>query len=104
MGPLAQIVIVINEYQQAAVSVRILGDVMNQPSEGRGGSGGLRPTLTGDISFDNVTFKYLETTLQHWIARRFGSIRGVVGIVRKKRFRKSTLTKIIQGCIRSRMA
>ena len=98
MGPLTQIVALINEYQQAAVSVRILGDVMNRPSEGRGGSGGLRPTLTGDISFDNVTFKYPGNNVAALDRTTFRINPGtVVGIVGKSSSGKSTLTKIIQG-------
>jgi ATP-binding cassette subfamily B protein len=92
-----QIVGLINEYQQTAVSVRILAEVMNRPSEGRG-SGGLRPTLNGDIQFDNVVFRYpgaYNPALDHTTFRiRAGT---VVGIVGRSGSGKTTLTKILQG-------
>jgi len=45
VGPLIQMVSLINEYQQTALSVRMLAEIMNRPSEGRVGAGGLRPQL-----------------------------------------------------------
>ena len=98
MGPLTQIVGLINEYQQTAVSVRILGEVMNRPSEGRGGGAGLRPTLTGEISFDDVTFRYPGANVAALDKTTFTIKAGtVVGIVGRSGSGKSTLTKIIQG-------
>jgi subfamily B ATP-binding cassette protein HlyB/CyaB len=98
MGPLTQIVALINEYQQTAVSVRILGEVMNRPSEGRGGAGGLRPILTGEISFDDVTFRYPGVSVAALDKTTFTIKAGtVVGIVGRSGSGKSTLTKIIQG-------
>ncbi|NVO06674.1 MAG: peptidase domain-containing ABC transporter [Rhodoferax sp.] len=97
-GPLIQIAGLINDYQQAAVSVRILGDVMNRPSEGRGGAGGLRPTLSGNISFDDVTFSYPGAQVPALDKTSFTIQAGtVVGIVGRSGSGKSTLTKIIQG-------
>jgi subfamily B ATP-binding cassette protein HlyB/CyaB len=98
MGPLIQVVGLINEYQQAAVSVRILGEVMNRPSEGRGGVGGLRPTLSGDISFEDVTFRYPGSNIAALDRTKFTVKAGtIVGIVGRSGSGKSTLTKIIQG-------
>jgi ATP-binding cassette subfamily B protein len=97
-GPLIQIAGLINDYQQAAVSVRILGDVMNRPSEGRGGAGGLRPTLSGNITFDDVTFRYPGAQVPALDKTTFNIQAGtVVGIVGRSGSGKSTLTKIIQG-------
>jgi ATP-binding cassette subfamily B protein len=98
MGPLIQIVGLVNEYQQTVVSVRILGEVMNRPSEGRGGIGGLRPTLTGEIAFDNVTFRYPGANVAALDKTTFTIKAGtVVGVVGRSGSGKSTLTKIIQG-------
>ncbi len=98
MGPLAQIVGLINEYQQTAVSARMLGDVLNRPSEGRGAASGLRPVLTGDIRFENVSFRYPGSNAPA-LDRTDFSIRAntVVGIVGRSGSGKSTLTKILQG-------
>lgn len=97
-GPLIAIAGLINDYQQAAVSVRILADVMNRPSEGRLGAGGMRPNLSGDISFDDVTFRYPGSQVPALDKTTFNIKAGtVVGIVGRSGSGKSTLTKIIQG-------
>lgn len=97
-GPLIQIAGLINDYQQAAVSVRILGDVMNRPSEGRAGAGGLRPTLSGNITFDDVTFRYPGAQVPALDKTTFNIQAGtVIGVVGRSGSGKSTLTKIIQG-------
>lgn len=97
MGPLIAIVGLVNDYQQTAVSVRMLGEVMNRPSEGRG-SGGLRPTLTGEISLDDVTFRYPGSNTPALDKTTFRiQANTTVGIVGKSGSGKSTLTKILQG-------
>jgi ATP-binding cassette subfamily B protein len=96
-GPLLSLVGLINEYQQVALSVRMLGSVINRPSEGRGG-GGLRPQLAGTISFDDVTFRYPGSTNTALDRAKFTIPAGsVVGIVGRSGSGKTTLTKLIQG-------
>jgi subfamily B ATP-binding cassette protein HlyB/CyaB len=96
-GPLMQIVGLINEYQQTRVSVELLGQVMNRPPEGRG-SGGLRPILNGEISFDDVTFRYPGASNTALDRAKFTITAGtVVGIVGRSGSGKTTLTKLIQG-------
>ena len=98
MGPLIAIAGLINDYQQTAVSVRVLGEVMNRPSEGRGAAGGLRPILTGEISFDDVTFRYPGSNVPALDKTSF-TIKSntTVGIVGRSGSGKSTLTRILQG-------
>ena len=96
-GPLLSLVGLINEYQQTALSVRMLGSVMNRPSEGRGG-GGLRPQLAGAITFDEVTFRYPGASTTALDRATFTIPAGaVVGIVGRSGSGKTTLTKLIQG-------
>ena len=98
VGPLLQIVGLINEYQQTALSVRMLGEVMNRPSEGRGGAAGLRPQFKGEISFDNVTFRYPGSSSTALDGANFTIPSGtVVGVVGRSGSGKTTLTKLIQG-------
>ena len=98
MGPLIQIVGLVNEYQQTAVSVRILAEVMNRPSEGRNGGAGLRPALSGEITFDEVTFRYPGSNVAALDRANFTIKPGsIVGIVGRSGSGKTTLTKIIQG-------
>jgi len=95
--PLLSLVGLINEYQQTALSVRMLGSVMNRPSEGRGG-GGLRPQLEGSITFDEVTLRYPGASTTALDRATFTIPAGaVVGIVGRSGSGKTTLTKLIQG-------
>jgi ATP-binding cassette subfamily B protein len=97
-SPLLQIVGLINEYQQTALSVRMLGEVMNRPSEGRGGAAALRPTFKGEISFDDVTFRYPGSSATALDRAKFTIPAGaVVGVVGRSGSGKTTLTKLIQG-------
>jgi ATP-binding cassette, subfamily B, bacterial HlyB/CyaB len=96
-GPLISMVGLINEYQQTAVSIKMLAGVMDRPSEGRG-SGGLMPQLQGKITFDNVTFRYPGASITALDRAAFTIPEGaVVGIVGRSGSGKTTLTKLIQG-------
>ena len=98
MGPLISIVGLVNDYQETVLSIKMLGEVMNRPSEGRATAGGLRPDLAGEISFDDVTFRYPGSTAAALDRTRFTIPAGaVVGIVGRSGSGKTTLTKVIQG-------
>lgn len=96
--PLISIVGLINEYQETALSVKMLGEVMNRAPEGRAGAGGLRPQLEGDITFDAVTFRY-PGAANNALDRASFTIKAgtVVGVVGRSGSGKTTLTKLIQG-------
>ncbi|ELX11392.1 cyclolysin secretion/processing ATP-binding protein CyaB [Janthinobacterium sp. HH01] len=96
--PLISIVGLVNEYQETALSVRMLGEVMNRAPEGRAGANGLRPILQGEIRFDDVTFRYPGAQAMALDKARFTIEPGtVVGIVGRSGSGKTTLTKLIQG-------
>jgi ATP-binding cassette subfamily B protein len=98
MAPLLSIVGLINEYQETVLSVRMLGEVMNRPPEGRASAGGLRPELAGEITFEDVTFRYpgsSATALDH--ASLTIAAGTVIGVVGRSGSGKTTLTKLIQG-------
>jgi subfamily B ATP-binding cassette protein HlyB/CyaB len=98
VGPLVQIVGLVHEYQEVALSVRMLGEIMNHPSEGRRGGSALRPKLTGGISFDQVTFRYPGATNATLDSVMLNIKPGmVVGIVGRSGSGKTTLTRLIQG-------
>ena len=95
-GPLVKLVSLIHEYQQVALSVRMLGCVMNTRTEPTGG--GVRNALKGRISFENVSFQYTPDTPQ--VIKQFNlevSQGQVIGIVGRSGSGKSTLTKLLQG-------
>ncbi len=97
-SPLIAIVGLINEYEQTALSVRMLGEVMNRPPEGRIGAGGLRPQLLGTITFQDVTFRYPGASATALDRASFTVPAGaIVGIVGRSGSGKTTLTKLIQG-------
>ena len=95
-GPLVKIVGLIHEYQQIAISVQMLGVVMNNPTEPEGG--GVRNPLRGDIAFENVSFQYrpnLPTVIKDLSLHvPAGSTLGIVG---RSGSGKTTLTKLLQG-------
>lgn len=96
--PLISIVGLVNEYQETALSVRMLGEVMNRAPEGRAGAGGLRPILNGEIRFEDVTFRYPGAQNLALDKASFTIQPGtVVGIVGRSGSGKTTLTKLIQG-------
>ena len=61
-SPLVRLVSLVHEYQQTALSVRMLGNVMNTPREHAGG--GVHNPLRGNIAFENINFRYTPDTPQ----------------------------------------
>lgn len=96
-GPLMQLIGLINDYQQTAVSVRMLGEVMNSPPE-QGLSRGLQPMLAGGITFESVSFRYPTGTAAALdrisLDLRPGSILGIVG---RSGSGKTTFIRLLQG-------
>jgi len=95
-GPLVKMVGLIHEYQQIALSVRMLGVVMNTGMEPQGG--GVRNQLKGVLDFENITFQYRVDTPQ--VIKHFNlhvDHGKTIGIVGRSGSGKSTLTKLLQG-------
>ena len=95
-GPLVKLVGLIHEYQQIALSVKMLGVVMNTPKEPAGG--GVRNPLRGAISFEHVTFQYrpdLPAVIRDFsLDIKPGTTLGIVG---RSGSGKTTVTKLLQG-------
>jgi ATP-binding cassette subfamily B protein len=97
-GPLLQMVALINEYQETALSVKMLGTVMDHPPEREAGFRGTRPQITGDLEFDRVTFRYFGTVTPALDRVSFKVEPGqVIGVVGRSGSGKTTVTKLIQG-------
>jgi len=96
-GPLVQLVSLIHSYQECALSVRMLGEVMNRPEEAGLGHG-LRPAINGRIEFENVTFQYTPTTAPALDGANIEIPSGkIVGLVGRSGSGKTTITRLVQG-------
>ena len=95
-APLVRIVGLVHEYQQTALSIRMLGVVMNNPMESVGGS--LQHKLRGELSLENLKFQY--TADGPVVIKDFNlhiSPGTTVGLVGRSGSGKTTVTKLIQG-------
>src|SRR5262249_24905557 len=96
-SPLVQITALISEFQEVALSVRMLGQVMNATSE-PGMSRGLRPAVRGKISFDDVSFNYGASPIPALDQVSFSIDAGqAIGVVGRSGSGKSTLMRLLQG-------
>ena len=96
-GPLVALVGLVHSYQQCALSVRMLGTVMNSDAEAGIGKG-LRPAIQGHMEFENVSFSYAPTLPPALDGVTFEIPAGkVVGVVGRSGSGKTTLTRMMQG-------
>jgi ATP-binding cassette subfamily B protein len=97
-GPLVQIVTMIHEYQEVALAVKMLGEVMNRKPERDGKLEGLRPEFSGKIDFENVSFRYGAEGAPALDDVSFTIAPGsVFGIVGRTGSGKTTLTRLMSG-------
>jgi ATP-binding cassette subfamily B protein len=97
-GPLVQIVGLINEYQETALAVKMLGTVMQHPPERDPSHVGISPEITGNIEFTDVTFRYPATASAVLDRVSFKVQQGqVIGVVGRSGSGKTTVTRLIQG-------
>lgn len=96
-GPLIQLVGLVNEFEQASLSVKMLGEIMNRKPE-QSSTGGLTPKIKGAIEFDGVTFRYgadgppaLDNVSLSIDAGQ------VIGVVGRSGSGKSSLLRVLQG-------
>lgn len=95
-GPLVKMVGLIHEYQQIALSVKMLGVVMNTAAEPAGG--GVRNAIRGGVTFDKISFRYrpdLPSVIKDFsLDIKPGQ---TVGLVGRSGSGKTTITKLLQG-------
>ncbi len=97
-GPLVQMVHLINEYQQTALSVKMLRSVMDRAPERPDGQTGLMPIITGQMEISDVTFSYGRNAAPALDHLNFTIEEGeMIGIVGRSGSGKTTLTRLIQG-------
>jgi ATP-binding cassette subfamily B protein len=97
-GPLLQIVSLINEYQQVELGVKLLGTIMDHPPERDSRSKGIKPTISGALEFQNVSFTYDGAVSPALDRVSFQVEEGQsIGVVGRSGSGKTTLTRLIQG-------
>ena len=97
-GPILRLVRLWQDFQQAGISVRRLGDILNTPTEPGYNPGRTNlPTLHGEVYFNGVGFRYQpdrpEVLRNIELKINPGEVVGVVG---RSGSGKSTLTKLVQ--------
>jgi ATP-binding cassette, subfamily B, bacterial HlyB/CyaB len=96
-SPLAQMVGLINQYQETLLSVRMLGEIMNHPAEPRRESGAA-PPLDGGVVLDKVGFRYQPDRPPALRDLSLNIPPGMVlGVVGRSGSGKSTLVRLLQG-------
>lgn len=97
-GPLLQMVRLINEYQETAMSVEMLGSVMNHPPERDPQFRGSKPPIAGRLDFERVSFRYPGAAMSSLENVSFTVPAGrVIGVVGRSGSGKTTLTRLMQG-------
>lgn len=96
-APVLRLVNLWNELQQALLGIDRLGDILNTPIEVQSSKAITLPTITGNVKFDNISFKYNINT--PYVINDFSlEIKSgmSVGLVGRSGSGKSTITKLIQ--------
>jgi len=97
IAPVLQTIGLLNSYQEVMMSVEMLGEIMNRPSE-NGGVRGLTPSLSGAIEFEKVTFRYPGAEMPALKDVSFKITAGsMIGIVGRSGSGKTTLSALLQG-------
>ncbi len=101
-GPLLRLIQLWQNLQQVLLSVDRIGDILNVAPEAEPGSGLVLPPLQGQVSFDQVFFRYRPQTEPILRGISFTVQPGMfVGIVGRSGSGKSTLSKLLQRLYQS---
>jgi subfamily B ATP-binding cassette protein HlyB/CyaB len=97
-GPILKLVQLWQDFQQAGISIKRLGDILNTPAEpGHNPNRTTLPRIEGNVRFDNISFRYNPSAplvlQQLSLNVNAGEIVGIVG---RSGSGKSTLTKLVQ--------
>jgi HlyB family type I secretion system ABC transporter len=97
-APLVSLARLLQDVQEARVSLAQVGWVLNRPTERHGLTRGLRPKFQGSISFEDVTFQYEGTKSPALEKVSFSIAPGtMLGLVGRSGSGKSTITRLLMG-------
>ena len=97
ISPILQVVGLLNSFQEALMSVDMLGEIMNRAPE-RKQVRGLTPQIAGTIDFKDVTFRYPNTDRPAIDGLSVHIPAGsMVGVVGRSGSGKTTLSALMQG-------
>jgi ATP-binding cassette subfamily B protein len=96
--PLVGLARLIEEYEEIGAAIGEAASVLNRPAESNARASGLRPKFAGEITFQDVTFTYLNTTVPALDRVSFSVAAGTtLGLVGRSGSGKSTITRLLQG-------
>ncbi|QHI96319.1 ATP-binding cassette domain-containing protein [Aristophania vespae] len=101
-SPLVSLARLMETVNEVTVSLNEAGMVLNQPTETRALTTGMRPKIVGALSFSEVNFSYPGSTTKALIDVNFSIPAGtMLGLVGRSGSGKSTITRLLQGVSRS---
>lgn len=97
-GPLVQLVSLIHEFQDTSLSLKMIGDVMEHPTEADRSASAMTPALHGRVEFAGVTFRYPGSQRPSLDNISFNlPIGKTLGVVGRSGSGKTTLTRLLLG-------
>ncbi|MBS1015751.1 peptidase domain-containing ABC transporter [Acetobacter persici] len=101
-SPLVGFARLLDDFNEVMTSLGEAASVLNQPSETKALTTGMRPAIKGALSFDGVDFTYPGSTSKALNNVNFEVPAGtMLGLVGRSGSGKSTITRLLQGVSRS---
>lgn len=101
-SPLVGLARLMDEFNEVMASLGEAASVLNQPTETRALTTGMRPRIKGALSFEDVNFSYPGSTRLALKSVNFSVPAGtMLGLVGRSGSGKSTITRLLQGVSRS---
>ncbi|KXV16050.1 ABC transporter ATP-binding protein [Acetobacter malorum] len=100
--PLVGFAKLLDDFNEVTTSLSEAASVLNQPTETKALTTGMRPQIKGALSFDGVDFTYPGSTSKALSDVNFEVPAGtMLGLVGRSGSGKSTITRLLQGVSRS---